>query len=110
MDKKQKAEIKEKIRLEIIKTEKTILEYREMTRPIAPDCAIGRVSRMDSIVTMEITKSALRKKEEKLSSLKYAEQQISNKNFGLCAKCGGSIPIGRIMLMPQSRFCVKCAS
>lgn len=110
MNKLQKAEIKEKIKLEIIKTEKTVLKYREMTRPIAPDCAIGRISRMDSIVTMEITKSALRKKEEKLSNLKYAEQQINNESFGLCAKCGGEIPIGRIMLMPQSRFCVNCAS
>ena len=110
MDKKQKAEIKEKIRLEIIKTEKIVLEYREMTKPIAPDCAIGRVSRMDSIVSLEIAKSALRKKEEKLANLKYAKEQINNEGFGLCAKCGGAIPIGRIMLMPHSRFCVNCAN
>ncbi len=49
MQKKNNSEIKEKIISEIRKTEKRIAEFKELTKPTAPDCAIGRVSRMDAI-------------------------------------------------------------
>jgi DnaK suppressor protein len=42
-------EIKQKILDEISKTELLIVEYKELTQPIAPDVAIGRISRMDAI-------------------------------------------------------------
>jgi len=45
-------EIKQTLLKEISKTEDTIREYRELTKPIAPDCAIGRVSRMDAIINI----------------------------------------------------------
>ncbi len=49
VNKEQKIEIENKILQEIEKTKKTITELKELTKPIAPDCAIGRVSRMDAI-------------------------------------------------------------
>ncbi len=60
----------EKIRLkieeEIIKTEKLILDYKDMTQPVEPDCAIGRISRMDAINNQSVTKASLRQAEAKL--------------------------------------------
>ncbi|MCB2195596.1 MAG: TraR/DksA C4-type zinc finger protein [Bacteroidetes bacterium] len=103
-------EIKEKILAEIEKTEKSVQEYREITKPIAPENAIGRVSRMDAINNKSIAEAALRKAEEKLSKLKYVLRQIDQDDFGICAKCKKPIPLGRILLMPQSRHCVNCAS
>ena len=110
MDKKQLKEVKNKIAEEIQKTEKAVITYKEMTKPIAPDCAIGRISRMDAINNKSVAEAALRKAEEKLSQLKYVLTKVDDKDFGLCAKCGNPIPIGRILLMPQSRHCVHCAS
>lgn len=46
MDKK---EIKQHITEEITKTQILIAEYKEMTKPVAPDDAIGRITRMDAI-------------------------------------------------------------
>lgn len=109
MDDKISNEIKEKIITEIEKTEKLILEYKEITRPIKPDCAIGRVSRMDAINNKSVTEAALRQAEEKLNKLKYVLTKIHDADFGLCAKCKKPIPVGRILLMPQSRHCVNCA-
>lgn len=43
-----KEEIKQKFLDEIAQTEKRIAEYQELTKPVAPDVAIGRVSRMDA--------------------------------------------------------------
>lgn len=110
MHEKNMDEIKEKILAEIEKTEKSVQEYREITKPIAPENAIGRISRMDAINNKSIAEAALRKAEEKLSKLKYVLKQIDQDDFGICAKCKKPIPLGRILLMPQSRHCVNCAS
>jgi DnaK suppressor protein len=109
MDEKTINEIKEKIIIEIDKTEKSIIEYREITKPIAPENAIGRISRMDAINNKSVAEAALRTAEEKLDKLKYMLGQIGEDDFGVCAKCKKPIPIGRILLMPQSRHCVNCA-
>lgn len=110
MDDKTINEIKEKIIIEIDKTEKSIIEYKEITKPIAPDCAIGRISRMDAINNKSVAEAALRTAEEKLDKLNYVIKQLGEDDFGVCAKCKKTIPIGRILLMPQSRHCVNCAS
>ena len=106
MDKNQLKEIKDKIAEEIQKTEKSVATYKEMTKPIAPDDAIGRISRMDAINNKSVAEAALRKAEEKLSKLKYALTKVDDKGFGLCARCGNPIPIGRVLLMPQSRHLI----
>jgi DnaK suppressor protein len=110
MDEKTTNEIKKKIITEIEKTEKSVEEYKEITKPIKPDCAIGRISRMDAINNKSVVEAALRQAEKKLERLKFMLTQTSENDFGLCAKCKKPIPIGRILLMPQSKYCVNCAS
>ena len=109
MDKKQQTEIQEMVRKEIEKTKKTIADYKDMTIPEGLDDAVGRVSRMDAINNKSITQAALRQAEEKLKKLNYVLSQIDKDGFGECRRCGGQIPIGRIILMPQSVHCVRCA-
>lgn len=109
MTEKQQKEIKEKILSEITKTEKLIEEYKELTQPIEPENAIGRISRMDAINNKSVTEAALRQAKAKLDGLNYILTQIGKEGFGHCAKCTKPIPIGRILLMPHSRFCVNCA-
>lgn len=105
----KKAEIKQKVLSEIEQTKQLIEEYKEMSQPVAPDCAIGRVSRMDAINNNSVTLAALRKSEEKLSSLKRVLDQIDTPDFGICLKCKQPIPIERIIFRPQSLLCVNCA-
>jgi DnaK suppressor protein len=95
---------------EISKTETSIEHYKELTKPIAPENAIGRVSRMDAINNKSVNDAALNKAEQKLSNLKVALSNINDPDFGVCFKCKNNIPIGRILLMPHTRFCVQCAS
>jgi DnaK suppressor protein len=104
-----KADIKKKIVSEISKTKKLIVEYKDMSKPLAPDCAIGRVSRMDAINNNSVTLSALRKAEEKLSALNRVLNQLNTSEFGICLKCKQPIPIERIIFRPQSLLCVNCA-
>lgn len=102
-------EIREKILKEIAKTDRIIAEYKEMTQPIAPENAIGRLSRMDAINNKAVTESALRQAEDKLSKLKFVLDKVGQPDFGICKKCNKPIPIGRILLMPHSLYCVQCA-
>lgn len=102
-------EIKETILLEIEKTKKAINTYRELTKPTEPDVAIGRVSRMDAINNKSVVEAAMRKAEEKLTRLYQVLEKVGTKNFGICAKCHKPIPIGRILIRPESIYCVQCA-
>tara|TARA_R110000868_G_scaffold111119_1_gene300284 strand:- start:254 stop:577 length:324 start_codon:yes stop_codon:yes gene_type:complete len=102
--------IKIKIIEEISKTEKAILDYKELTKPIAPDVSIGRVSRMDAINNKSVTEASLRQAEIKLGNLKRVLEKFGTQDFGVCLKCKQPIPIGRILIRPQSLLCVNCAS
>ncbi len=102
--------VKEKVLEEIDKTSRSIEDYREMTSPISPENAIGRVSRMDAINNKSVAEAALLHAEEKLKNLNIVLSSIDEPGFGICIKCQKPIPIGRILLMPQSRYCVNCAN
>ena len=109
MNKEDKQDIKKRILEELKKTEELILDYKESTKPISPENAIGRVSRMDAINNKSVVEAALRKAEEKFNKLKLVLDTVNDADFGLCMRCGNPIPIGRILLMPQSRNCVRFA-
>lgn len=104
-----KASIKKRILEELQKTEGTIEQYKELTKPIAPENAIGRISRMDAINNKSVNEAALRKAIQKYKNLEIALSNINDPNFGLCRRCHKMIPEGRILLMPQTSTCVNCA-
>jgi DnaK suppressor protein len=103
-----KEALKIKIEEAIEKTSAKIKELREMAAPVGPDNAIGRVSRMDAINNKSIVEASLANQEKKLNGLQYALQNLSNEAFGKCASCGQWIEERRIILIPESRFCVNC--
>ena len=109
MERADRQKIKEKIQAAIAVAEKDIVSLKELTRPIAPDNAIGRLSRMEAINAKSINESTLSTTKHTLTKLKYALANIDNENFGICVDCGEEIPLGRIMIMPESNLCVECA-
>ena len=109
LNEKNKIKIQHKIKEEIKNTMSSIAEYKELSKPIAPENAIGRVSRMDAINNKSVTELALRKAEEKLKKLKIVEKEMQKQNFGICIRCNNNIPIGRLLIIPESRKCVNCA-
>ncbi len=110
MNEKQLKEVTITIKGEIEKTKTDIVDYREASKPIAPDVSIGRISRIDAINNKSVIEAALRTAENKLNSLEQILLNVDKKDFGLCAQCQQPIPIQRMLLVPHSRFCVNCAS
>jgi len=104
-----KNEIKQLILNQIENIERKIKSLKDLTMAIAPDDAIGRVSRMDAINNKSVNEAALRQAEMKLNKLNEALKRIDEPDFGICIKCKGAIQSGRLVLMPESNKCVKCA-
>ena len=109
MTETERNELKEKILKSIQDTEQNILELEKLTKPISPENAIGRISRMDAINNKSINDSALRQARSKMDKLQLAQQKCDDPEFGVCMKCKGPIPMGRLFLMPESLRCVRCS-
>lgn len=109
MDAQERALLKQKIIDTINQTREEIRHLEEATQPIAPENAIGRVSRMDAINNKSVSEATLRSAKKKLSSLEAALTKVDLPDFGNCARCGQAIPPARLMFMPQSNRCVRCA-
>ena len=102
-------ELKSKITKAINSTQEKIDSLEELTKPISPENSIGRVSRMDAINNKSVAEASLRSTRQKLSKLKVALSRIDNDDFGNCAFCKNPIQPARLMYMPESSRCVRCA-
>lgn len=98
------------IRSKMERLQRQIIDLIELTKPIEPDCAIGRVSRMDAINNKSVNEAALIKKQNQLNGLGLAIQDLDKEDFQNCIVCGFEIPLQRIFIMPESRKCTNCAS
>ncbi len=103
------AQIRERAQRKLADLQERIAEYRELTKPIPPSEAIGRVSRMDAINNRSVNEAALRQLEEEHSQLEKAMERMRDEKYGKCLRCGDDIPVGRLMLMPGASRCVRCA-
>jgi DnaK suppressor protein len=103
------AEIRAALEKTISDTEASIISLKDLTKPISPDNAIGRVSRMDAINNKSINDAGLRAAKSKLEKLQRNLRRIDDADFGLCAKCGNPIQFGRLKFMPESSWCINCA-
>ena len=105
---KEKIDIRNRIKSKIADIDERIIEYKELTKPIPPSVAIGRVSRMDAINNRSINEAALRQIEKQRKGLESALNRLNDDKFGRCVGCGDVIPIGRILIMPGATKCVRC--
>ncbi|MCE7991855.1 MAG: TraR/DksA family transcriptional regulator [Roseivirga sp.] len=104
-----KETLRENINLELQKVRKDITDLEELTKPISPENSIGRISRMDAINNKSVNEASLHQARDKYNKLEEALSRMDEAGFGLYVRCGEPIPEGRIMLMPHSRKCVRCA-
>jgi len=45
---------------------------------------------------------------QSLEQIKGALQRIEDGTYGQCEKCGKTIPVERLQVLPHARFCVPC--
>ncbi len=110
MTDKQKQDFKVYAKEEIEALSAEIPRLKALLKPVAPDNAIGRISRMDNIVNQSVAEAQLSKIKVRVVKLKEALKRVDeDEDFGLCIDCGDPIPIARLKAMPETEMCVECA-
>lgn len=108
MTNKELAEYKKIITDQIEALKETIRSMTESVKPIEPDTAIGRLSRMEAIQAKSISESNLKNKRMRLQRLEAALLRIERGTFGLCSVCEEDIPEKRLKIAPESTVCMDC--
>lgn len=75
---------------------------------IAPDVAIGRLSRLDSMQMQQMALGMKQRMQEEIRRLEEALGRINNGRYGACELCGNDIPSERLEYQPDAITCVSC--
>lgn len=109
MNSEEQEKLKKAILNEIEIQQHQVEILQKSVKPVAPDNAIGRLTRMEAICSKSISEVSLHSAQTKLAKLEVALDKIGDPEYGICRRCSHPIPKGRIMLMPESVVCVNCA-
>ncbi|WP_285906698.1 TraR/DksA family transcriptional regulator [Pseudodesulfovibrio pelocollis] len=110
MTEKERKDFKRHASEEIESIKAEIPRLEALLVPVAPDNAIGRISRMDNIVNQSVAEAQLSKARVRLARLNEALRRVDDdEDFGLCIACGEPIPMARLKAMPETQYCVECA-
>ena len=106
----EKIQIKETIEKDIIDLKEQISILEEKVKPIAPDCGLGRLTRLEAMGEQHVNNKILDESRVRLTRLNNALQRIDKPMFGICIECEENIGIGRMSIRPESVRCVECAN
>ena len=109
MTQKEKDILKIKIEEDILLTQEQIHDLQEKVKPIAPDCSLGRLTRLEAMGEQDVNNKILDESRVKLTRLKNALLRIDKPIFGICIECEEEIGFGRMSIRPESVRCVECA-
>lgn len=106
---KERETLRRKIRSQIDDLKSEIKSHEEASKPVAPDNAIGRLTRMEAINARSISEANLHSARARLTRLENALKRIDTDDYGICAACEEPIPFKRLLLMPEAVRCVRCS-
>ena len=110
MTQDQKKEIKRHILQNLTEMESQIDQLQEKVKPIAPDCSLGRLTRMEAMNEQEVSQRILDETLLRQTRLRNALSRIDSEMFGICIECDEEIGMARMRVRPESVRCVDCAN
>ncbi len=108
MNEDDKNDLHRKLIEEVKSIKEKIITLGKMSKPIAPDNAIGRLTRMEAINAKSINDANIRTAKIRLMNLEKALERVESPDFGMCQLCEEPIPLKRLMILPESNVCVQC--
>ena len=108
MTEDEKNTIRGIILAETARLKQDVEALKEVTKPVAPE-DMDDITRMDAIVNKSVNDAALAAAKSRLAKLEYAGKRLDDPEFGYCVECGETIPVKRLLAMPESTLCVDCA-
>jgi DnaK suppressor protein len=89
-------------------TRASLVAAREDARPVAPDDALGRLTRLDAMQQQQMALARVVRLEQRLRALDAAERRLDEGIFGECVRCGDDIPEARLRARPEAALCLRC--
>ncbi|MCH2386581.1 MAG: hypothetical protein MK240_00100 [Opitutales bacterium] len=89
--------------------EASLAEDDPESKPVAPDIAIGRLSRLESMQSQQMILAQKRRQQEERERLKNALGRIDKGSYGTCGYCLSPISYERLEAMPDAVVCMSCA-
>jgi len=110
MKSEEKEQIKERILSEIKRIREELPAMQNSAKPVSPDNAIGRLTRMEAISAQSINESALSGTKTRLDQLEMSLVRLEeDEDFGICIDCDEDIAIKRLLFKPEVTRCINCA-
>lgn len=109
MDSNKKKTLIQSIKKEIETLKEKLPALQQLAQPVAPDNAIGRLTRMEAINSKSINAANLANAKARLTRLEEALSNANDPDFGRCQECDEPIPYKRLLILPDSSLCVRCA-
>jgi DnaK suppressor protein len=81
---------------------------QESTQPVAPDRAIGRLSRVGAMQAQQMSLDGRRRQQERLRRIEHALGLVGQGTYGSCTRCGEDIGRARLNAIPDTFLCVVC--
>lgn len=110
MTQAERNDIKESIKTSIPTLKEQIAILEEKVKPIAPDCSLGRLTRLEAMGEQHVNNKIMDESKLRLARLTHTLLRIDKPMFGICIECEESISIGRMRIRPESVRCVECAN
>ena len=76
---------------------------------IAPDNAIGRLTRMEALQAQSMSSATRARQQKRVRLINAALHRLDSGTYGQCVRCSQPIPRGRLDVMPEARICMDCA-
>ncbi len=106
----ERNDLKEYIETSIHTLKEQIAILEEKVKPIAPDCSLGRLTRLEAMGEQHVNNKIMDESKLRLARLTNALLRIDKPMFGICIECEEPISIGRMRIRPESVRCVECAN
>jgi DnaK suppressor protein len=81
---------------------------QESTQPVAPDRAIGRLSRVDAMQAQQMSLAGRRRQQERVQRIEHALGLVRQGTYGSCTRCGEAIGRARLDAIPDTFLCMVC--
>lgn len=78
-------------------------------QPVAPDVAIGRLTRMEAMQDQAMALETDRRRHIELDRIDAALKRLDDDDFGYCTACDEEIPRKRLDHDPAVPTCIDCA-
>lgn len=111
LNEQQLTELKERLTFRRAQLTDALDSASERSQTVTLDQqSTGRVSRGDAMQQQAMALANKAQYKSELRQVLAALQRLADDDYGFCEACGDDIPLPRLTVKPESRYCLRCQS